>query len=66
MPQRISGELHSRQLKAESLLRKLRSSLESRAAGGAFHLIKADLPTLVWVDKRVRTAFRGPYRYRCD
>lgn len=59
MLQRISGELHSRQLKAEALLSSLRSSLESRAAGGVFHLIKADLPTLVWVDKRARTAFRA-------
>ena len=42
MPQKISGELRSRQLKAEVPLGRWRSSPESRAAGGAFHLIKGD------------------------
>jgi len=47
MPQKISGELRSRQLKAEVPLGRWRSSLESRAAGGAFHLIKGDLSSFV-------------------
>jgi hypothetical protein len=50
MPQKISGESRSRQLKAEVPLGRWRSRLESRTAGGAFHLIKGDLPTLVSLD----------------
>jgi len=49
MPQKISWELRSRQLKAEVPLGRWRRSLESCAAGGPFHLMKGDLSTLVWV-----------------
>ena len=43
MPQKISGELRSRQSKAEVPLDGSRSSLEARAEGVAFHLVKGDL-----------------------
>ena len=65
MPQKISGELLSRQLKAEVPLGRLRSSLESRAADGAFHLMKGDHSTHCLGGGRVGTlgkSFQGGAR----